>query len=458
MNTHHHRGDPSRTNAGSNRSASTSTGTGSTGTGTGGTGGIGTGSTGIGGTGTAADLPVAAWLLALASLPGVGPARLSVLAALGDAAGTWSALVAAKGSKADGIKAAGSRAAGSRADWSRADGVQSRWEQVQAALGDPARAWALASAAADVDVAALWSRHVAAGVGVCVRGSPAWPDEAFATEQVPPELLLWKGDLDGLAGARVAIVGTRSCTRYGTEIAHDLGRELAAAGVAVVSGLAAGIDAAAHRGALAVAGAPPIAVVGSGPDVVYPRANAGLWDQIVHQGLLLTEAPLGTRPEPWRFPQRNRIIAALADVVVVVESHQRGGAVVTARHAAAQGRALLAVPGSVHSPSSEGCHDLLADGASVCRGPSDVLLALGMSPGCRRRATEDRAQPDPSGQRVLAAMDWRPASLDGLAEVTGLPLAEVALALDDLRRMGWVQERGGWFERVARRPGVPGLP
>jgi DNA processing protein len=118
----------------------------------------------------------------------------------------------------------------------------------------------------------------------------------------------------------------------------------------------------------------------------------------------------------------------------VVESHRRGGAVVTARHAAAQGRTLLAVPGPIHSPASEGCHDLLADGAGVYRGPDDVLVALGMTPGARRRAAETRPDPGPDGADLLSAMGWRPATLDGLVAATGHTPAEVAVALDDLRR------------------------
>jgi len=191
-------------------------------------------------------------------------------------------------------------------------------------------------------------------------------------------------------------------------------------------------------------------VVGSGPDVVYPRRNAGLWDQVVASGLLVTEAPLGTRPEAWRFPQRNRIIAALGDVVVVVESHVRGGAVITARHAMARGRTVLAMPGSLRSVASQGCHDLLADGVGVCRGTDDVLLALGMSPGARRRAAEDRRPPDARARQVLDAVGWQPVTLDAVVTATSLALGEVAVTVDDLVASGWLARSGGWIQRVAR--------
>lgn len=369
-------------------------------------------------------LPTEAWVLAMASLPGVGPARLAALVAAGPPATTWARLASG--------------------------------ERVVEPVGpgrDLGRRWCMA--AANFDVAACWERHRRAGVGMVTPTSPGWPADAFDGEPVPPELLLWHGDIGALTGARVAVVGTRSCTRYGLDVAAGLGRTLAAAGVSVLSGLALGIDAAVHQAVVEVGGAPPVAVVGSGLDVVYPSANTRLWRAVVASGLVLTEAPLGTRPEPWRFPQRNRIIAALADVVVVVESHQRGGAVITARHALEQGRTVLVVPGALGNPASAGCHDLIADGAGIYRGPDDVLVALGMTPGARRRA--GAPQPAPAGidGEVLAAMPWTPATLGDLVEATGTSVAEVALATDRLVAGGWLERSGGWFQRVAGSPKAP---
>ena len=188
---------------------------------------------------------------------------------------------------------------------------------------------------------------------------------------------------------RVAIVGTRRCTRYGFDLARELGADLAAAGVQVVSGLALGIDGAAHRGALdAAGGAPPIGVVASGLDVVYPRAPPAAVGGGRHRGSLLSECPLGTAPEAWRFPARNRIIAALADAVVVVESAGAGGSMYTVEEALARDRPVLAVPGSVRSAASAGTNRLLAEGAGVARDADDVLAAIGQPqrPGRRRRA------------------------------------------------------------------------
>jgi DNA processing protein len=252
----------------------------------------------------------------------------------------------------------------------------------------------------------------------------------------------------------VAVVGTRRCTRYGREVAAELGEGLAAAGVAVVSGLALGIDAAAHVGALR-GGAPPIAVVGCGLDVVYPRANRGLWQQVAATGVVLGEWPLGVAPVAWRFPARNRLIAALADVVVVVESHDRGGSLSTVAEAARRDRPVMAVPGPVRSPASAGANRLLADGCAPVCGLDDVLVALGLSPGRRRPARERRPAPDADGAVVLDALGWQAASLEQLAVRTGLRIGALVVALERLRVLGWIDARDGWFERIGReRAGV----
>jgi DNA processing protein len=298
------------------------------------------------------------------------------------------------------------------------------------------------------DVGALWARHVEAGIGVCRLGSAAAPG-VFDDDPEPPAVLFHRGDLDVLGGPRVAIVGTRRCTRYGRDVALEFGEGLAAAGVSVVSGLALGIDAAAHIGALR-GGAPPIAVVGSGLDVVYPRANRALWADVAAAGVVLSEAALGAAPIAWRFPARNRLIAALADVVVVVESHERGGSLSTVAEAARRDRTVLAVPGPVRSPASVGTNRLLADGCAPACGVDDVLVALGLSPGRTRPARERRPEPDAEGGRVLDALGWQAASFDQLAARTGLPLPGLVLAIERLRAAGWLESRGGWFERIGR--------
>jgi DNA processing protein len=218
----------------------------------------------------------------------------------------------------------------------------------------------------------------------------------------------------------------------------------------VVSGLALGIDGAAHQGVLD-AGGSPIGVVASGLDVVYPSRHRRLWSAVGERGLLLTEVPYGTRPTEWRFPQRNRIIAGLADLVVVVESHVAGGSLHTVREAEARGVDVMAVPGSVRNPAAAGTNQLLSEGCAPARDTGDVLVALGLGAGRRGAANVDRrAVPGAAGAAVLEAFDWEPTTLDQLAIRTGLPLPDLALTLEGLRADGWIQADGPWFQRVAQ--------
>jgi DNA processing protein len=315
---------------------------------------------------------------------------------------------------------------------------------------DVAGLWCRAAATVDVDD--LWLRHGRAGVGVLRFGGP-WYPAVLTDDHEPPGVLFHRGDPAALDGRRVGIIGTRRCSRYGREMAHELGRDLAASGVRVVSGLAAGVDGAAHAGALAAGGAPPIAVVGSGVDVVYPRRNAQLWADVAAAGLLVSEAPLGAAPEPWRFPVRNRVIAALSEVVVVVESHARGGSRYTVDAAAERGRTVMSVPGSVRNPASAYTNALLADGCPPARDATDVLVALGLStagPGASATVTPDvRPAPDPLATVVLDTLGWEPASLEGLVLRSGLSPGQVMVALAHLERDGWATSRQGWWERVA---------
>ncbi len=370
-----------------------------------------------------AQLPPEAWVAALASLDGMGPARLGALLGGSDGpAAAWRAVVANRWSWQPGplVDALGGNGAAIADGWSRA-----------ARMLDPAE-W--------------WRRHVDAGVGVAVRGSPAYP-EVFVDDPDPPAIVFSVGDPDALVGPRVGIVGTRDCTRYGYDVARELGAELSAAGVSVVSGLAVGIDGAAHTGALDVEGAPPIAVVGSGLDVVYPRRHRSLWERVAERGVVLSEHPLGSPPLAWHFPARNRLIAALSDIVVVVESQPRGGSMHTVDEAQRRDIDLMAVPGPVTSPVSAGTNQLLVDGASVARDATDVLVQLGMGPGIRRAAVERRRSPSAAAQAVLDAFDWQPALIDQLALRSGAAIEDLSLALDRLERDGWIDRRGGWFER-----------
>jgi DNA processing protein len=306
--------------------------------------------------------------------------------------------------------------------------------------------------AARTDPAATWDAHVRAGVGVSVRGSSSYPS-SFLDDPDPPAVLFLRGDPDVIVGPRVAIVGTRNATRYGIDVARQLGHDLASAGVAVVSGLALGIDGAAHLGALDAESAPPIAVVGSGLDRPYPWRNADLWRRVGAAGVVLGEYPLGSPPLAWHFPARNRLITALADIVVVVESREAGGSMITVDEAIKRGCEVMAVPGPVGAPSSTGTNHLLADGRAVVRDAVDVLVQLGMSDGARRSARERRAPPEGPAAVVLEALGWQPTTIDQLVLRSGLGLASVAAGLDELVDHGWVHPTGGWFERIAKPGG-----
>ena len=367
--------------------------------------------------------------VALAGLPGMGPRRLAALLDAWDPIEAWA-------------RAGSGRSAELEADARMATLLGASGAERAALVAS----WA--EVAARVDVASLVERHAAAGIRVIARGDPAYPD-VLAADLEPPAVLFARGRLDALEGSRVAVVGTRRCTGVGAGFARELGRELAEAGVVVVSGLALGIDGAAHRGVLDVAGAPPVGVVGSGLDVVYPARHRDLWVAVGDRGLLLSEVPLGVRPTAWRFPARNRVIAGLADVVVVVESHVQGGSLHTVEEAQRRGHPVLAVPGSVRSPAAGGTNALIADGCHPVCDVDDVLVALGLTSGPPRTRRDDRPAPDDTGRAVLDAFDWEPATLEHLAVRTALPLPELTRSLEALLGSGWVALDGGWYERVS---------
>jgi len=257
------------------------------------------------------------------------------------------------------------------------------------------------------------------------------------------------GCMEALDRPRVGMVGTRRSTGYGRDVARELGRDLAQAGVAVVSGLAAGIDGASHEGALAAAGGPPVAVVGSGLDVAYPRHHRALWRRVAEAGVVLSEAPLGARPEPWRFPARNRIIAALSQVLVVVESHAAGGSFHTVRAAAERGVPVMAVPGPVRSPASAGTNHLLSEGCAPACEAADVVVALSLETSGAPVRTERRPAPSPEDASVLEAVGWETTTTEQVLVRTGLTPSRLALALTHLEADGWVRNLGGWWERAA---------
>jgi DNA processing protein len=295
----------------------------------------------------------------------------------------------------------------------------------------------------------VWARACGA-LGIVAHG---WSDPTFPVQlrhdPEPPAVLFVRGDLGVLDARRVGVVGTRNATQLGRDTARQLGRELAEAGVTVVSGLAKGIDGAAHRGTLDAGPGRAVAVVGNGPDRPYPKVNSQLWGEVCSRGLLLSEWPPGTPPEPFRFPMRNRIIAALSEVLVVVESRERGGSLITAQAAIERSVEVMAVPGSVRNRAAAGTNQLLRDGAAPVTDADDVLVALGLDTRRAGSATYD-PRPLPRGveAEVLALCRADPRTLDDVVVGLGTTVADAAMALARLERTGWVRECGGWFEPV----------
>jgi DNA processing protein len=306
-----------------------------------------------------------------------------------------------------------------------------------------ARSDAFAAFAAAFDEDAYRERLARDGVRWVARSDPGFPPLLASIHDPPPGLFLrGAGAPELLRHPAVAVVGARSCSDYGAHVGRGLARELAAAGVVVVSGLARGIDGWAHRGALE-GGAATVAVLGCGIDRDYPRAHASLAGQIAVTGLIVSEYPPGVAPAPWRFPARNRIVAGLAAATVVVEARERSGALITADLALEEGREVLAVPGEITSALSRGTNALLRLGAAAVTGAADILEAIGVEAG-------SGGEPDlPSGPAAaaLAALDAGAATADEVARVSGLDSAAVAAALVELELSGLVSGCSGVYRR-----------
>ena len=293
-------------------------------------------------------------------------------------------------------------------------------------------------------------------------GTSRYPARLAAISS-PPPVLYCRGDPEVLDWPQVAVVGARSATRGGRERARALAGELAACGLAVTSGLARGIDAAAHRGALD-AGGRSVAVVATGLDRIYPRSNAGLARELVETGAVVTERASGTPPLPRNFPRRNRLISGLSLGVLVVEASLRSGSLITARLAADEGREVFAVPGSVDNPLSRGCHALIRDGAKLVESVADVVDEI-VYPGevTALRAVRPSDAADGSGRTaatlgapergVLDAVGHDPITLDQLVDGTRTPASRLAAMLLELELEGWIEALPGsrYVRTSARR-------
>lgn len=275
------------------------------------------------------------------------------------------------------------------------------------------------------------------------RSDPQFPARLRAIHDPPPGLFV-RGDapLALLDRVSVAVVGARACSPYGVAVATSLGRELAAAGVIVVSGLARGVDGAAHRGALD--SGLTIAVLGCGIDRDYPRAHASLAAEIARHGLILSEYPPGVEPAPWRFPARNRIVAGLASATVVVEARERSGALITTDLALEEGREVFAVPGEITSQLSAGTNALLRLGATPVTCAADVLTAIGVDPAPPRPPVALSGAP----AAVHAIVADGAAGVDEIARRADLSAGLVAAALTELELLGLVTHADGVYREA----------
>lgn len=284
------------------------------------------------------------------------------------------------------------------------------------------------------------------GISVTWWGADSYPAELVEDLQ-PPPVLFCRGDLSVLRARRVGIIGTRTATLAGRNFARRLGRDLSVSGHAIVSGLARGIDIHAHRGAIE-AGGTPIGVVACGLDVVYPPEHAREWEEVADTGLLLSEEPPGAPPEVHKFPQRNRILAALSEVLVVVESRHRGGSMSTVRESMKRGRTVMAVPGSPHVAVCDGTNGLLKDGCAPVTAAEDVETALSLESRGSVSAPDPRVRPEGTETTVLRALAGRPRTVDELVLSCGLSVFDAGVVLGRLEMKGWAAESNGWWEAL----------
>jgi DNA processing protein len=292
----------------------------------------------------------------------------------------------------------------------------------------------------EIEKAVRWAAEP--GHAVLTLADNAYPRQLLEIPD-PPALLYVAGVARLLSSPALAVVGSRNATPQGLKNAHAFARALSDAGLAIASGLALGVDSEAHRGGLAGRGS-TLAVLGTGVDVTYPRRNAPLADEILARGVLVSEFPLGTEPHAGNFPRRNRLISGLARGCLVVEAAVDSGSLITARLAADQGREVFAIPGSIHSPLSKGCHALIKQGAKLVESAEDVLEELGIAAHAPEKTVESGA-----GHELLEKMGFDPCDIDELIARSGLPVETISAALLELELDGKIAGLpGGLYQRV----------
>jgi DNA processing protein len=343
--------------------------------------------------------------IAFNKVPGIGPARLTALLEIcGSPEAAWKASI----------------------------------HQLQAARLDRRTLESLLLARRQIDPEAEWQRACQAGVQVLTWEDEEYPPSLRHVDSAPPVLYV-RGQLLPTDELAVALVGTRRASAYGREVTHQLATELAGQGITVVSGLALGIDAVAHKAALD-AGGRTIAVLGSGVDQIYPLQNRPLAQAILANGAIVSEYALGTPPEANNFPPRNRIISGLSRAVVVVEAGQRSGALITANFAADQGRDVFAVPGNILSPGSVGCNELIRQGAIPLLSAADLFESLDLSNWHARQSARHLMSPDPLEEQLLAHLSTEPCHIDDLVRRSTMSAPQVSSLLTLMELKGLVHQ------------------
>ncbi|MBM4311887.1 MAG: DNA-protecting protein DprA [Deltaproteobacteria bacterium] len=324
-------------------------------------------------------------------------------------------------------------------------------EELAAVAGmSPRLADALKSSLANHEVDRALDRLTGTDIHICTYNAPDYPGSLKNIYDPPPHLYV-RGRLQHSDCSAVAVVGSRNASDYGLRAAADISRELAVAGLTIVSGMAAGIDSAAHRGALS-AGGRTIAVLGCGADVCYPAENRRLYEAIAQKGAIVSEYAPGTGPDAYHFPARNRIISGMARAIVVVEASPKSGSLITARLALEQGRDVFAVPGSIYSFKARGAHQLIRSGAALVESGQDIIEALGMAHAARAAEPESPAPEAlaPEARRVYDLLEPGPAHIDRLICETSLPSSAISAALLELELGGFIRQLPGkHFERSA---------
>jgi len=316
---------------------------------------------------------------------------------------------------------------------------------------------------ADIERDLAWLENT--GHGILFYDDPAYPQKLLEISD-PAYALFYIGDADYLQQPQLAIVGSRSPSASGKQIAEDFAQHLSNAGLTITSGLAYGIDSSSHKGALeGVAGT--VAVVANGLHSIYPKQNTTLAQRISQNGCIISESPVGVEPHKGLFPRRNRIISGLSIGTLVVEAAIKSGSLITSRHAMEQGREVFAIPGSIHNPLSKGCHSLIKSGAKLVEAASDILEELlplvnfnsirHTSPAENEHITktESSIELDSSYQMLLKHMEYEPVAIDELVERSNLDVSEVASMLLILELQGHVVSQNGRYSRTSSANNAP---